>query len=93
MFTVSGLVTLAAALRFSPAAIAIPSGVAVRFVLANESRVDHDFVIPALGRRTPRIGPGETAESLILAEPGAYDFNCSIQDHQQAGMGGVITAR
>jgi uncharacterized cupredoxin-like copper-binding protein len=79
-------------LRFVPAAITIPAHARVRLVLTNRSRVYHDLVIPTLGRRTRRIGPEEVAELLIVAEPGEYEFHCSIPSHTQAGMGGVITA-
>jgi nitrite reductase (NO-forming) len=78
--------------RFSPSAITIPARTPVRLVLTNRSRVYHDLVIPKLGRRTRRIGPDDVAELLIVAEPGDYDFYCSIPSHTQAGMGGVITA-
>ena len=80
-------------LRFSPAAISIPAGTPVRIVFTNRSRVYHDLVIPKLGRRTRRIGPDETSEFLIQAEPGSYDFYCSIPSHNQTGMGGTITAQ
>lgn len=78
-------------LRFLPSTISIPAHTPVRIVLTNRSRVHHDLVIPGLGRRTPRIGPDESSELLIRAEPGTYDFHCSIQSHHQAGMGGTIT--
>lgn len=83
----------ATGLRFSPAAITIPAHTPVRIVFTNRSRVYHDLVIPKLGQRTPRIGPDETSELLIRAEPGSYVFYCSIQSHHQAGMDGTITAR
>jgi nitrite reductase (NO-forming) len=82
----------ATGLRFSPAVITVPARTPVRLVLTNRSRVYHDLVIPTLGRRTRRIGPDEVAELLIVAEPGEYEFHCSIPSHTQAGMGGVITA-
>jgi nitrite reductase (NO-forming) len=80
-------------LRFSPATIRIPANTPVRIVLTNRSNVRHDLVIPSLGRRMPRIGPGETGEILVKAEPGSYEFYCSIQSHHQAGMGGTLIAR
>lgn len=80
-------------LRFSPATLAVPARTSVRIVFTNRSRVYHDLVIPRLGRRTRRIGPDETSEFLIQAEPGSYEFYCSIQSHHQAGMAGTITAR
>lgn len=79
-------------LRFLPSAISIPALAPVRIVFTNPGRTYHDFVIPALGRRTPRVGPGESAELLITVEPGSYGFHCSIQSHHQAGMEGTITA-
>ncbi len=81
----------ATGLRFSPSAISIPADTPVRIVFTNRSRVYHDLVIPKLGRRTPRIGPDESSELLIRAEPGTYVFYCSIQSHNQAGMDGTIT--
>ncbi len=82
----------AVGLRFSPSSFSIPARTPVRIVFTNRSRVYHDFTIPGLGRQTRRIGPDETSELMIQAEPGAYDFYCSIQSHHQAGMGGTITA-
>jgi nitrite reductase (NO-forming) len=79
-------------LRFSPSAISIPAHTPVRIVFTNPGRVYHDLVIPGIGRRTPRIGPGETAELVITVEPGSYGFHCSIQSHHQAGMEGTLTA-
>ena len=77
---------------FVPATIRIPANTPVRLVVTNHSAVFHDLVIPKLGRRIRRIGPDETAEILIRAEPGSYTFYCSIPSHTQAGMEGTITA-
>jgi len=78
--------------RFSPDRIVIPANARVRLVVTNRSAVHHDLVIPGLDRHMPRVGPGEVGTLLIRAEPGTYEFHCSIQSHHEAGMDGMIIA-
>ena len=77
-------------LWFEPDSVEVTAGEAVNLRLVNEGEAFHDLTVPAadvvLGAE-----PGEQAVGAIeLADPGRYEFYCSVPGHAQAGMRGTI---
>lgn len=61
--------------------------------LTNEGFVGHDFVVNDLGIGTDVLNNGESMSITIPedAEPGDYEFICSVPGHKEAGMVGTLT--
>jgi uncharacterized cupredoxin-like copper-binding protein len=78
-------------MAFDPDAVAVESGT-VEVVLHNEGSTLHDLRIddPAL---FVEATPGDTATAEVDLDPGSYQFYCSIEGHQGAGMEGVLEVR
>jgi uncharacterized cupredoxin-like copper-binding protein len=78
-------------MAFEPDEVAVEAGT-VEVVLHNEGSTVHDLRIddPAL---FVEAMPGDTATAEIDLDPGRYQFYCSIDGHQEAGMEGVLEAR
>jgi plastocyanin len=81
---------------FDPDTFAVAAGSAVTVELSNVGNAPHDitFVLDA-GRveQSDRIRNGETTSLSFTApvEPGSYEFYCSVGDHKDQGMFGVLT--
>jgi uncharacterized cupredoxin-like copper-binding protein len=80
--------------RFAPATIEVSRG-RVKFKMKNTGVVEHNFVIPELGLRSPNIGAGqgEELEWYIRAQPGRYRIVCDIPGHTEAGMVGTLVVK
>ncbi len=78
--------------RFFPPQASIPAYTDVTISLHNMGVTQHDFVIPALGVSSGSYMPGTYGSVYVYAEPGAYEFLCSIPGHKEAGMSGVLYA-
>jgi uncharacterized cupredoxin-like copper-binding protein len=80
--------------RFEPATIEVRRG-KVKFKLKNTGFVEHDFVIPQLGLRSPVVAPGQEKEweVEIKAQPGEYRIDCDIPGHREAGMVGTLVVK
>jgi uncharacterized cupredoxin-like copper-binding protein len=62
---------------------------AVTFLVENAGRIPHDFAIR--GRSTPPIPPGGRARvTVAFAEPGVYEYVCTVIGHAMAGMEGDL---
>jgi uncharacterized cupredoxin-like copper-binding protein len=62
---------------------------AVMFLVENDGRIPHDFAIR--GRSTPSIPPGGRARvTVAFAEPGVYEYVCTVPGHAMAGMDGDL---
>ena len=74
-----------------PAALAISPGGTI--TLVNSGYLPHDFTIDALGIQevTPQNGDFVTLTIPEDAQPGAYEFYCSMPGHKEAGMVGTLT--
>lgn len=61
--------------------------------LTNEGFAQHDLKITDLGVGTDLLNNGQTMTITIPedAEPGDYEFICSVPGHKEAGMVGTIT--
>lgn len=77
---------------FSPAAIEVPAGVPVTFVVINDGVIEHDFTIEELDVEI-LVNPGETGRQTITIPAGTYMIHCTVPGHHDAGMTGSLTAR
>ena len=60
-------------------------------VLVTNSEGFHDFVIDELEVNSGMIKAGETMELEIPTDkPGTYEFYCSVGQHRQMGMKGIL---
>jgi uncharacterized cupredoxin-like copper-binding protein/mono/diheme cytochrome c family protein len=74
---------------FEPTEVAIPATTDVTFNLPNDGAALHNFSIDELGIDVD-IAPGETAQTVINAEPGTYEYYCNVPGHREAGMVGTL---
>lgn len=76
---------------FKPNTISAKLGQTVR-VTVNSVSMQHDFVIDELGVKSAVLpsGKSETVE-FVASEVGNFEFYCSIGNHKQQGMVGVLT--
>jgi uncharacterized cupredoxin-like copper-binding protein/mono/diheme cytochrome c family protein len=74
---------------FEPEEVAIPANTDVTFNLPNDGAALHNFSIDELGIDVD-IAPGETAQTVINAEPGTYEYYCNVPGHREAGMIGTL---
>jgi uncharacterized cupredoxin-like copper-binding protein len=80
---------VADSLSFEPVEIHVTAGEDIAIVLSSEDML-HDFTIDDLGAHVSAEA-GETAEGgFHAAEPGRYDFYCSVEGHREAGMEGTL---
>lgn len=65
----------------------------ITFVVANNGKIEHNFVIQANGRdyATKMIPPGSSETLIVELGPGTYNFVCSVFGHNFAGMQGAFT--
>jgi plastocyanin/mono/diheme cytochrome c family protein len=79
-------------LAFSESAITVKPGDTI--ILTNAGFLQHDLAVDDWGGPlTPMLNNGETAEFTIPedAEPGEYEFYCSVPGHKEGGMVGTFT--
>jgi uncharacterized cupredoxin-like copper-binding protein len=77
-------------LWFDPATVEMVAGEPVNLRLVNTGEAFHDLTIPA-ANVVLAAEPGEQAAGAIeFAEPGRYEFFCSVPGHAQAGMRATI---
>ncbi len=86
-------VTALPGLRFDRRALEVRAGSVAIFELRNQDVEDHTLVINELPVAM-LAGGGETVRSTAVAiapgDRGTYTFFCSIADHREAGMEGLI---
>jgi plastocyanin len=74
----------------------LPAGKAT-IELANFGQDPHDLRIQRVGARhiagLPVVAPGGHADLTLILRRGRYLFWCSIANHRQLGMRGVLTVR
>ncbi len=76
---------------FDPSQLRLASGETVNLTLDNQGAAHHDLTIPALDFVLAADGGTLARGALTVAEPGTYDFLCSVPGHAQAGMTGTLT--
>lgn len=62
----------------------------VTLAFANTDAVPHTFTVRALGVDV-EAGGGEATRTTFTAEPGTYDYVCTIPGHDNPEMRGVLT--
>lgn len=75
-------------MRFNPSEFKLKAGEPVRFAIANEDSVAHDFMLDGEnGFDTGVLQPGDKKEiGWIPEKPGTYEAYCSQPGHKQLGM-------
>lgn len=77
-------------LWFNPTTVEVTAGEAVNLRLVNTGEAFHDLTVPA-AEVVLAAEPGEQAVGAVeIAEPGRYEFYCSVPGHAQGGMRGTI---
>ena len=79
--------------EFTPAEIAVPSGV-VHFALSNVGTMDHEFEVMSGDISLGKIGAfsrGATKDLTVTLESGSYTFICRLNGHDRLGMTGMLT--
>ena len=90
--TATGTVSMTE-MAFAPDPIEGDAGEAVLRVV-NDGLVAHSLVIPALGKGTPDLKPGqELTIDLTEAAPGEYEAFCDVPGHREAGMTTTLVLR
>ncbi|MBI5035118.1 MAG: cupredoxin domain-containing protein [Chloroflexi bacterium] len=69
-----------------------PSAGEITFVVKNQGHIPHDFRIRGNGidQRTPMIMPQQSANMTLQLKPGTYEFECTVEGHDMAGMRGMV---
>jgi uncharacterized cupredoxin-like copper-binding protein len=58
------------------------------FVIRNVGHAAHDFAIA--GHRSRTIGPGRATRLTLTLKRGRYPYRCTVDDHTELGMRGVL---
>jgi probable HAF family extracellular repeat protein len=84
-----GAVILLLDIYFEPRQVTIAANTGATVRLVNEGAAPHSFVIDELGISVS-LAPGESADVVINAVAGTYEFYCDVPGHREAGMVGVL---
>jgi uncharacterized cupredoxin-like copper-binding protein len=76
---------------FDPSQLQLTPGETVNVTLDNRGAAFHDLTVPELGSMLAADGGAQARGALTAAEPGIYDFLCSVPGHAAAGMTGTLT--
>jgi plastocyanin len=80
--------------NISPSIISIDAHKDTTFILKNLGFTTHNFVVEELDIYSGVIPPGESKTITFTAEePGEYDFYCSIGNHRDNGMEGILIVK
>jgi len=84
--------TIAAAnYSFTPSIMNVEKGDTVKIILKNTGGF-HDFVIDEFAVAAKRITDGQKDTVIFVADTaGAFEFYCSVGNHRQTGMKGMLT--
>jgi uncharacterized cupredoxin-like copper-binding protein len=75
---------------FNPNEFTIPGNTDVTVRLPNTGQIPHNFHIDPLDVHSEDVNPGAETTVTINAEPGDYEYYCSIPGHREAGMVGTV---
>ena len=69
---------------FAPDPVEAPDG---RLAISNDGAIDHNLLVPELGKGSRELAPGE-AQVLDLSDqpPGTYTVICDLSGHREQGM-------
>jgi plastocyanin len=89
-----GLTVEAGEMWFDPDVLELTAGEPVNLAVDNRGELFHDLTVDDLDLRIEVPAGGSATAGLEVAEPGEYDFYCSVPGHASAGMHGtlVVTA-
>jgi uncharacterized cupredoxin-like copper-binding protein len=78
-------------LKFDKSEIKAPQGT-VRLTLSNPSSLQHNVAIKGNGvdEKGPVVGKDGRSSVTVALKPGTYEFYCSVDGHEQAGMKGKL---
>ena len=95
--------------KFEPAAVTVPAGVPVTYVIRNDDPIDHEWLIgdaafherhrtgtePVHGDRPDEVStpPMSVRTTTLTFAPGTYTFICHFPGHEAYGMVGVLVAK
>jgi len=69
---------------FAPDPVVAPGG---RIELTNDGAIEHNFVVPELGKGSRELGPGESEVMDLSDQPaGTYVVVCDLTGHREEGM-------
>lgn len=77
-------------IAFNPNELTIPANTDVTVHLPNLGAAIHNFHIDELDVHSEDVAPGAETAVTINAEPGEYEYYCSVPGHRQAGMVGTL---
>ena len=76
---------------YDPATFSAKIGQPVTVVYKNIGKYPHDFVIDELSVKSQVINAGETATfKFVPSKSGSFSFYCSLPNHREKGMSGMI---
>jgi Cu/Zn superoxide dismutase len=75
---------------FNPNEFSIPANTDVTVRLPNLGAIPHNFHIDPLDVHSEDVPPEAETTVTINAEPGDYEYYCSIPGHREAGMVGTV---
>lgn len=77
--------------KYEPALISAKVGQTVTVTYTNTGKYPHDFVIDELSVKSQVIKAGETEMfSFVPSKTGTFAFYCSLPNHREKGMSGVL---
>ena len=79
-------------IAFTQTELTVPAGAPVTVNLVNNGAAAHNFTIEELGVSSGDYAAGQTGtvEFTAPAEPGKYEYVCTIPGHREAGMVGTL---
>jgi plastocyanin len=77
-------------IAFNPTELRIPANTDVTITLPNNGVAVHNFNVDELGVSSGDVPGGQTGTVTINAEPGTYEYYCSVPGHREAGMIGTL---
>ena len=77
---------------FSETNLTVSEGDVVRITFVNGGEMPHDWVLDEFGAATEILQAGEEqVVEFIAGDPGTYEYYCSVGNHRELGMVGVLT--
>ena len=77
---------------FDPNSLTVPADTDFSITLDNVGVLAHDLSIVDTSFTSDLIDPGTSGSLKINLPAGSYDFMCTVEGHEAAGMVGKITA-
>jgi plastocyanin len=81
-------------LKFDKSSLSAPAG-KVTIAMTNKSGLSHDVAIKGNGVDQKGQAVGQDGKSTVAVDlkPGTYEFYCSVDGHEAAGMKGTLTVK